>query len=72
MRRQPLRCGPETSLEQAQQLMLRAHVNTLFVTEPDARLLGLIDLLGLLSAAEAPANAGPEPEWNQRVRGKPA
>ena len=69
MRRQPLSCGLETSLEQAQQLMLRERVNTLFVTEPGPRLVGMIDLVGLLTAAEAASSAGPDPEWDQRVRG---
>lgn len=69
MRREPVSCGPETSLDAARQLMLRQRVNTLFVIEPGPRLVGVIDLVGLLTASEAASSAGPEPEWNQRVRG---
>ncbi|MFW6257977.1 MAG: CBS domain-containing protein [Halochromatium sp.] len=70
MRREPVGCGPETSLDDARHLMLSKRVNTLFVIEPGPRLVGIIDLIGLLEAAEASSSAGPELEWNQRVRGK--
>jgi len=69
MRREPVCCGPETSLDQARKLMISKRVRTLFVTEPGPRLVGVIDLVGLITAAEAASSAGPEPEWNQRVRG---
>lgn len=69
MRREPLSCRPETSLDEALQLMMRERVKTLFVTEPGPRLVGIIDLVGLLMAAQAATSAGPDPEWNQRVRG---
>ena len=69
MRREPVSCGPETSLDEARHLMMRERVNTLFVTEPGPRLVGMIDLVGLLTAAEAASSAGPDPEWDQRVRG---
>ena len=70
MRREPVSCAPETSLDEARQLMMRQRVNTLFVViEPGPRLVGVIDLVGLLTALEAASSAGPELEWNQRVRG---
>lgn len=69
MRREPVCCGPETTLDEARHLMLRERVNTLFVTESGPRLVGVIDLVGLLMAAQAASSAGPEPEWNERVRG---
>lgn len=69
MRRETASCAPETTLAEARQLMLRTRANTLFVTEPDARLVGIIDLVTLLAADEAASSAGPEPEWDKRVRG---
>lgn len=69
MRREPVTCGLETSLDDARHLMMRERVNTLFITEPGPRLVGAIDLVGLLIASEAASSVGPEPEWNQRVRG---
>jgi CBS domain-containing protein len=70
MRRTPLSCGPEVSLEEAQQLMLREREKTLFVTEPGPRLVGVIDLLGVMTAIAAASRAGPPAEWDQRVRGE--
>jgi predicted transcriptional regulator len=71
MRRETVSCDPQTPLEQARHLMTRQRVNTLFVTEPEAKLVGIIDLIALLTALETAARAGPEPEWDQRVRGDP-
>jgi CBS domain-containing protein len=70
MRREPVSCGPETSLADARHLMMRERVNTLFVIEPGPRLVGLIDLVALLIASESASSAGPDPEWDQRVRGR--
>lgn len=70
MRGEPVSCGPETRLDDARRLMLSKRVNTLFVIESGPRLVGVIDLIGLLEAAEASSSAGPELEWNQRVRGE--
>jgi len=50
--------------------MLSERVNTLFVVESGLRLVGVIDLIGLLKAAEAASSAGPELDWHQRVRGE--
>lgn len=69
MRRETVSCSPDTTLAEARRLVMRARANTLFVTESDARLVGIIDLLALLAAGEASVSAGPEPEWDKRVRG---
>jgi CBS domain-containing protein len=69
MRRAPVSCPPETSLDEARQLMKRERLNTLFVAESGTRLVGVIDLVTLIAASEDAASAGPEPEWDQRVRG---
>lgn len=70
MNPEPVTCRPETSLGQALNLMMRERLNTLCISEPGPRLVGVIDLVGLLIAADTPSSAGPEPEWNQRVRGE--
>jgi len=70
MRGEPVSCGPATPLDDARCLMLSERVNTLFVVESGLRLVGVIDLIGLLKAAEAASSAGPELDWHQRVRGE--
>lgn len=69
MREHPLTCAPEASLAEARELMIREGATTLFVTESGPRLVGIIDLVTLLGAAQSHDRAGPESQWDQRVRG---
>jgi len=68
MSQQPLTCPPETSLDDVIGIMRRHRQSEVLVVEASGRLLGAIDIFGVLAARDSSA-AGPTPDAVKRVRG---
>jgi CBS domain-containing protein len=68
MSQQPLACPPETSLDDVIGMMRRHRQTEVLVVEASGRLLGVIDIFGVLAARDSSA-AGPMPDAVKRVRG---
>lgn len=68
MSQQPLKCLPETGLDDVIGMMRHHRQAEMLVVEASGRLLGVIDIFDVLAARDSSA-AGPMPDAVKRVRG---